>query len=76
MSTHAYSHNESNGITTTTCSCGWKTTATGPNADTIGKIAAIEHEFVDNPNKGSIEVRLERAERIISILGEVLKAKI
>lgn len=67
--THIYRHStEANGSVSTVCSCGWKNNATGSNARLAADIAAVEHEFVDNPDNQTFEVRLMRVERLVSVL--------
>jgi len=74
---HNYNHStEANGSVSTSCSCGWKNNAVGKNAGLAADIAAIEHEFVDNPGNQTTEVRLVRVERIVSVLARHLQITI
>jgi hypothetical protein len=71
--THEYKHVVVNGVTETTCSCGWKNKAA---SSLIATLDAIEHEFIDNPASGTTEVRLVRVERIVSALAGAHRAQL
>jgi hypothetical protein len=78
--THAYRHgiatpiiNGASTVVNTTCSCGWRNQSSGPNAFFSAEVEAIEHEYSENPNLSTTEVRLQRAERLLAALVEHVK---